>query len=98
MTSAAEIVRACFLAYKDKDRRVIEELLSKDFVFTSPLDNQINRQTYLDRCWPASKNVHDVKLVNLVESGSTSNVSTFRGIERSERSSRLFLSVIGLSC
>lgn len=70
MTSAAEIVRACFVAYEDKDRRAIEEILSKDFVFTSPLDNKIDRQTYLDRCWPISKNVHDFKLVNLVESGS----------------------------
>ena len=70
MTSAAEIVRACFVAYEDKNRRAIEEILSKDFIFTSPLDNKIDRQTYLDRCWPISKNVHDFKLVNLVESGS----------------------------
>lgn len=68
MTSAAEIVRACFVAYEDKNRRAIEEILSKDFIFTSPLDNKIDRQTYLDRCWPISKNVHDFKLVNLVES------------------------------
>ena len=70
MTSATEIVRACFVAYEDKDGRAIEELLSKDFVFSSPLDNKIDRQTYLDRCWPISKNVHDFKLVNLVTSGS----------------------------
>ena len=70
MTSAAEIVRAYFLAYEDKDRRAIDEILSNDFTFTSPLDNQIDRQTYLDRCWPISKNVHDFKLVNLVESDS----------------------------
>jgi ketosteroid isomerase-like protein len=70
MTSAAEIVRACFLAYEVKDRRAIEEMLDNDFIFTSPLDNKIDRQTYLDRCWPISKNVHDFKLVNLVESGS----------------------------
>lgn len=70
MTSAAEIVRACFLAYEVKDRRAIEEILDNDFTFTSPLDNKIDRLTYLDRCWPISKNVHDFKLVNLVESGS----------------------------
>ncbi len=70
MTSAAEIVRSCFVAYEDKDRRAIEEILSADFTFTSPLDNKIDRQTYLDRCWPVSKNVHDFKLVNLAESGS----------------------------
>ncbi len=69
MTSAAEIVRACFLAYEDKDRRAIDEILSDDFTFTSPLDNQIDRQAYLARCWPLSKNVHGFKLVNLVASG-----------------------------
>ena len=70
MTSAAEIVRSCFVAYEDKDRRAIEEILSNDFVFSSPLDNKIDRKTYLDRCWPISKNVYSFKLVNLVESGS----------------------------
>ena len=70
MTSAAEIVRACFVAYEDKDRQAIEELLSSDFTFTSPLDNKIDRRTYLDRCWPISKNVQDFKLVNLAASGS----------------------------
>jgi ketosteroid isomerase-like protein len=70
MTSSAEIVRACFVAYEDKDRQAIEELLSGDFVFSSPLDNRIDRQAYLDRCWPISNNVHDFKLVNLVASGS----------------------------
>jgi ketosteroid isomerase-like protein len=70
MTSAAEIVRACFVAYEDKDRQAIEEILSSDFTFTSPLDNKIDRRTYLDRCWPISKNVQDFKLVNLAASGS----------------------------
>lgn len=70
MTSAAEIVRACFVAYEDKDRRAIDEILSSDFTFSSPLDNKIDRQTYLDRCWPISANVHEFKLVNLVASGS----------------------------
>jgi ketosteroid isomerase-like protein len=70
MTSSAEIVRACFVAYEDKDRRAIDEILSSDFTFSSPLDNKIDRQTYLDRCWPISKKVHDFKLVNLAASGS----------------------------
>ena len=70
MTSSAEIVRACFVAYEDKDRRAIEEILSNDFTFTSPLDNKIDRQTYLDRCWPISKNIQDFKLVNLIASES----------------------------
>jgi hypothetical protein len=34
------------------------------------LDNKIDRQTYLDRCWPISKSIQDFKLVNLIASES----------------------------
>ena len=42
----AEIVRACFKSYVDKDRTAIEKLIGADFHFTSPLDNRIDRNTY----------------------------------------------------
>jgi ketosteroid isomerase-like protein len=51
------VVHACFKSYVDKDRLAIEALISKDFHFTSPLDNRINRQTYFERCWPNSANM-----------------------------------------
>ena len=91
-TSAAEIVRACFLAYVDKDRRTIEAIISNDFTFTSSLDNQIDRHTYMDRCWPINKNVHDFKLVNLVESGSQVFVTYIRTLNsgKSFRNTEIF--------
>jgi ketosteroid isomerase-like protein len=54
MHTTEDIVRACYEAYVDKDRAVIENLLSHDFRFTSPRDNAIDRSAYLERCWPNS--------------------------------------------
>lgn len=48
------IARATYEAYVRKDRGKIEALLAKDFHFTSPLDNRLDRKTYFERCWPNS--------------------------------------------
>jgi ketosteroid isomerase-like protein len=52
--SALAIARACLQAYVDKDRAAIEALLDDDFHFTSPIDNALDRATYLRICWPNS--------------------------------------------
>src|SRR5579862_5312568 len=49
------VVRACLQAYIHKDRAAIERLLAADYHFTSPLDNRLDRETYLRVCWPNSK-------------------------------------------
>ncbi len=67
----AEIVRACFKAYVDKDRTMIESLIGEDFHFTSPLDNRINRKTYFKRCWPNSKTMAAVHFTRIVVDGET---------------------------
>jgi ketosteroid isomerase-like protein len=41
--SISDLVRKCFSAYELKDRRIIEDLLSDDFTFTSPLDDFARR-------------------------------------------------------
>jgi ketosteroid isomerase-like protein len=70
MTSApddsADIVRACFKAYVDKDRAMIERLIGEDFHFTSPLDNRIDRKTYFERCWPNSKSMAAVDFTHVI--------------------------------
>src|SRR5262245_55061878 len=48
------VARACLQAYVDKDRSALEALLDADFHFTSPLDNALDRATYLEICWPNS--------------------------------------------
>jgi ketosteroid isomerase-like protein len=68
---SADIVRACFEAYVDKDRATIELLIAADFHFTSPLDNRIDRETYFERCWPNSKSMAAVDFTRVVVDGGT---------------------------
>jgi ketosteroid isomerase-like protein len=50
--TALAVVRACMQAYVDKDRAAIEALLDQGYHFTSPIDNALDRTTYLKVCWP----------------------------------------------
>jgi ketosteroid isomerase-like protein len=50
--SASDLIRKYFSAYENKDRAAVEALLTNDFVFTSPYDYRIDRETYFKRCWP----------------------------------------------
>ena len=43
--SNSDLIRKYFSAYESKDRKTVESLLSDDFVFTSPYDHRINRET-----------------------------------------------------
>ena len=52
MSDPIDVAKQCFLAYANSDRAAIERIIADDFCFTSPLDNQIDRQTYFERCWP----------------------------------------------
>ena len=62
------IVRAVFAAYVAKDRAAIERLIARDFHFTSPLDNRIDRTTYFERCWPNSERTEGFDFVRLTAS------------------------------
>jgi ketosteroid isomerase-like protein len=65
----AEIARASYRAYADKDRAAIEGLIADDFHFTSPLDNRIDRATYFARCWPNSTMIAAFELIHVVPDG-----------------------------
>jgi hypothetical protein len=52
--SLADTIRAYYRAYEAKDRNALEGLLTPDFRFSSPLDDRIDRGTYLVRCWPTA--------------------------------------------
>lgn len=60
------IARAAYEAYVAKHRAAIERLIAPDFHFTSPVDNQIDRETYFARCWPNSGQIADFKFIHLV--------------------------------
>ena len=67
--SPLEVARACSQVYVDKDRASLEALLSDDYHFTSPLDNALDRNTYLEVCWPNSARLSDFKSIYEVEDG-----------------------------
>jgi ketosteroid isomerase-like protein len=50
-----KVVRDVYGAYESRDRGVVEERLSDDFVFSAPPDVGIDRATYFERCWPNSE-------------------------------------------
>jgi ketosteroid isomerase-like protein len=66
---AVAIARANYEAYRAKDRAAIEKLIAEDFHFTSPLDNRIDRATYVARCWPNSERIKGFDFINLVPDG-----------------------------
>jgi ketosteroid isomerase-like protein len=69
------VARRAYQAYVDKDRAAIEALIAEDFRFTSPLDNRIDRKTYLERCWPVSETVAGFEFVNLIAAGERAVVT-----------------------
>ena len=64
-----QIARAFYDAYVRKDRNAIESLLAEDFHFTSPLDNRLDRNTYLERCWPNCETTADFEFTNVNSDG-----------------------------
>jgi ketosteroid isomerase-like protein len=65
--SNSDLIRKYFSAYENKDRKAVESLLSDDFVFTSPYDNRIDRETYFKRCWPYSEQSPTYEIVKVLE-------------------------------
>lgn len=67
--SNADIVRKCFDAYRNKDRKALEALLSEDFKFTSPYDDAIDKATYFERCWPNSERIKSFTVEKIFAEG-----------------------------
>jgi len=63
------VARACLQAYVDKDRAAIEALLDDDYRFTSPIDNALDRGTYLKVCWPNSAALSRLDEIYEMEAG-----------------------------
>lgn len=88
--SPLDAVRAYMQAYMNKDRPAIESLLESNYRFTSPIDNSLDRATYMNVCWPNSARiarfepVHEVEhgeQVFIVYEGQTSQGKRFRNCE-----------------
>jgi len=67
--SPLAVARACLEAYVAKDRAAIEALIERDYHFTSPIDNALDRETYFARCWPNSKMMTGFNYIYQVDDG-----------------------------
>jgi ketosteroid isomerase-like protein len=65
----AEVVRASFEAYMTQDRRAADRLIADGFVFTSPQDDRIGKQEFLERCFPTAGRLRSQQILQLVEAG-----------------------------
>ena len=65
----SDLVRRYFAAYESKDRMALEQLLTDDFRFSSPLDDYIDRRMYFERCWAFSEQVRAFHIMKLFERG-----------------------------
>ena len=63
------VARGCLEAYVAKDRAAIEALIAKDYHFTSPIDNALDRETYFARCWPNSEMMTGFDYIHQMEDG-----------------------------
>jgi ketosteroid isomerase-like protein len=69
MLSKTDTAKSLFDAYQKQDRALGEKLLAKDFTFTSPYDDAIDRAAYFKRCWPTSGFFKGFVLEKVVEQG-----------------------------
>jgi ketosteroid isomerase-like protein len=60
-----ETVRAIFDAYRRQDLAAAEALLADELVFTSPQDDHIDRQAYLERCFPTAERFTRQELIHV---------------------------------
>jgi ketosteroid isomerase-like protein len=52
MDESERLIRDFFAAYLSRDKERCTALLSEEFRFTSPYDDAIDKQQWLERCWP----------------------------------------------
>ena len=67
MSDRLQLARDSYTAYETGDRSLIEGLLTDDFVFYSPPDPCLDRDTYFEVCWPNHERHVRFEYVRLIE-------------------------------
>jgi len=65
--SNTQIVRACFDAYLAQDRDTAARLLADGYVFTSPQDDHIDKDAFLERCFPTAARLNWQRLLTIAD-------------------------------
>jgi hypothetical protein len=58
-----------YRAFAAGEREVVERAFAPELVFHSPLDPELDRAGYFERCWPGSGNGNEFEFVRTIESG-----------------------------
>ena len=66
---AIETARELYRAFAAGDRDFVERVLTEDFTFSSPLDVDLDRAGYFERCWPGAGQRQQFEFVRVVQSG-----------------------------
>jgi ketosteroid isomerase-like protein len=69
MADRRDIVRDLYAAFAAGDRRIYEERLSDDFLFSAPPDPRLDKDGFFERCWPGAGRGQRFDFVRLIESG-----------------------------
>ena len=83
----SEIIRALFAAYRSNDRSAVENAFTEDFRFTSPYDDEIDKQTYFARCWRVSDWIERQELERIFVEGDGAFV-TYQCVAKGGKSFR----------
>jgi ketosteroid isomerase-like protein len=83
----ATIIRELFAAYLSNDRKAVEDVLTEDFRFTSPYDDEIDKATYFERCWRNSDWIERHELERIFVEGNEAFV-TYKCIAKGGKSFR----------
>lgn len=67
MSERLELVQRMYAAFSAGDRDTIERALSDELTFSSPVDPQLDRAGYFERCWPHAGGGQRFELVREVE-------------------------------
>ena len=61
--------RQMYEAFARGDRDVIEATVAEDFRFSSPVDVDLDRAGYFERCWPGAGKGQRFEFVRMVQDG-----------------------------
>lgn len=67
--SRAETAQQLYQSFAAGDRDTVERILTDDFAFSSPVDVDLDRAGYFERCWPGAGQGQRFEFVRLLETG-----------------------------
>lgn len=67
MTTRTQLALDLYKAFAAGDRDHVERALTDDFKFSSPVDPELDREGYFERCWPGAGQGQQFEFVRLAE-------------------------------